>query len=380
MFSTYKSGGYFLKYKVEIWTIQDLIDAHEADQIELNPPYQRNAVWRLSSQKLLIESIKSHWPLPTFFLLKRKKGKYDMVDGQQRARSIIGYWKGQFPDNNNIIFSDTFKKDKSNKAEVNQFSKHKLNFTLMTKEDSEDIEEFYSRVNTTGLRLSKGEVIQAAQVKTKLLNLVQNIAEHPLFTELKLFSASTLNRMNDIDFISELVALLEFGITEKKYAADKLFANDISEKKYSELEKKFIKILKHISRFDSITPMRVTRYRQINDFYTLVGFLNNNLNVNKATLDYFYKTLVILGSYITPSQEDCEPLLEYALNCVTQSNSEKARLKRNQLFELIFLNTSDHPNETQKSILRYFQSDIDCITTFSEYTLIDIDRLNSPME
>ena len=370
-----------MKYEVEIWTIEDLIEAHEANQINLNPPYQRNAVWTLKSQKLLIESIKSRWALPTFFMLKNSDGKYEMVDGQQRARSIINYWKGLFPDNNKVIFSDTFKVDKSNKAEVNQFSKHKLNFTIITKLDGDKhIEEFYDRVNTTGLRLSKGEIIKAAQVETKLLNLVQKIADHPLFTDLNLFSKVTLNRMNDIDFVSELVALLELGITDKKKKADKLFEKDISARKSSVLEGKFIEILEHISRFDSITPIRTTRYRQKNDFYTLFGFLKDNISIKDDTLDYFYEILVILDPYITPSQEDCEPLLDYANNCVTQSNADHARLKRNQFFNDLFLNKSKQTNETQSAILTYFQSDDDCVTKLSGFTLIDIDKLGTPEE
>ncbi len=375
------NGGNNLKFKVEIWKISDLLESYEAGQIELDPPYQRNEVWTLKSQKLLIESIKNNWPIPTFFFLKREDGKYEMVDGQQRSRSIIGYWRGHFPDTNKIKFDDSFKGDKTNKDALDQFNKYELNITIISELiEDEHIEEFYDRVNSTGLRLSKGETIKAAHVRTNLLNLIQNLANNPLFTDLKLFSAATLKRMNDIDFISELVALLEFGITEKKKAADDLLRTDILEEKYSELEEKFIEIHQHISRFNSITPIRTTRYRQKNDFYTLFGFLKSNLSIDHGTLDYFYKTLVVLGPYITPSQENCDPLLEYAVNCVTQSNSENARLKRNEFFETIFLNTSEQPNETQLSILRFFQSDDDCVTSLSGFTLIDIDRLNNPLE
>lgn len=138
--------------------------------------------------------------------------------------------------------------------------------------------------------------------------------------------------------------------------------------------------MRHISRFNSITPIRTTRYRQKNDFYTLFGFLKSNLSIDHGTLAYFYKTLVVLGPCITPSQENCDPLLEYAINCVTQSNSENARLKRNKFLEDIFLNTTEQLNEGQLSILRFFQSEADCVTSLSGFTLIDIDRLNDPVD
>jgi hypothetical protein len=45
--------------------------------------------------------------------------------------------------------------------------------------------------------------------------------------------------------------------------------------------------------------------------------------------------------------------MEYAVNCVTQSNSKKAREARNKLFEELFLNLSDRPNATQLAIANY---------------------------
>lgn len=370
-----------MEFKVEIWKIIDLLGLYETGQIDLSPPYQRNEVWTLKSQKLLIESIKNNWPIPNFFLLRKEDDKYEMVDGQQRSRSIIGYWKGHFSDTNKIFFNDSFKAERNNKDALDQFKNYKLNITtIFNLSDDEHIEEFYDRVNSTGLRLSKGETIKAAHVKTNLLNLIEQLADDPLFTDLKLFSPATLKRKNDIDFIAELVALLEFGISEKKKAVDNLFQSDISDDKYSELEKKFINILKHISRFNLITPIRTTRYRQKNDFYTLFGFLNNNINIYSDTLDYFYKTLVVIDPHITPSQENCDPLMEYAVNCVTQSNSENARKNRNEFFNDLFLNTSGKLNNTQLSIVEFFQSGDDCKMSLSGYTLIDIDCLNNPLE
>ena len=189
-----------------------------------------------------------------------------------------------------------------------------------------------------------------------------------------------LFRSNDIDFVSELIALIEHGISEKKEKVDFMYENDISEDKCNELEDKFVNILMHISRFNSIIPLRTTRYRQKNDFYSLFAFISNNITIDDTTLDYFYKLLVKIGPYIRPSQDGCAPLKNYAINCVTQSNSKNARLLRNTFFEEFLLNQNSKPNATQEAIMDFFDMDKSNYLRLSGYILIDLDQMKIPEE
>src|SRR5687768_14570738 len=90
----------FMDFKIEEWSISKLIAIYEAGNLNLNPPYQRGDIWTLPAKKKLIDSIKLRYPLPGFFLYNNGGNKYEMVDGQQRTRTIIGYSKGLFPDLN----------------------------------------------------------------------------------------------------------------------------------------------------------------------------------------------------------------------------------------------------------------------------------------
>ncbi len=370
-----------MEYKNKEWKIDHFLTLYESDRIDLSPPYQRKEIWTSKDQKLLIDSIKKNFPMPNFFLLDKGNDTYEMVDGQQRSRSIINYWKGKFPDFEKETMTEEFKKDPANGTKVKHFNDYRMSITVITRlYEDESIEDFYTLVNKSGYGLSRPEVKKAEYFSTKFLHLIMKLAENDLLTELNIFSSTTLKRMNDIDFVSELVAAIEHGITEKKDKVDYMYENDITQEKSDEIEEKFLAIIKIISRFNSIMPIRATRYRQKNDFYSLFVFISNNITIDSDTFDYFYKLLVRIGPCISPSQEICEPLQKYAINCVTQSNSKNARLLRNTFFEDFLLNKNSEPNKTQEDIMDYLEMDRRSLRTFSGYRVIDLDKMKIPEE
>jgi len=194
-------------FKIEEWTIKKLLKLYEDQKLNLNPPYQRNDIWPLANKKRLIDSIKSGYPLPMFFL-HHKDDLFDMVDGQQRTRTLIGYKKDIFPDLKKIKYSN------SNQDELNNY---RIGVTIISNEDDEKImQDFYYRVNKFGTKLNRPEILKAQYFDTYFQNLVEEISESEEFQRLQLFSDSSLDRMNDMDFIGELLALTKFGITDKK--------------------------------------------------------------------------------------------------------------------------------------------------------------------
>ncbi len=335
-----------MKFKIDFLTIQKLIDLYENDDLDLNPPYQRNEIWSMQSKKLLIDSIQIGFPLPNFFILE-KNSKYEMVDGQQRSRTIIGYYKGFFPDKDDEFFD---------KETHKEFLNYKISVTYISDLDnSEAIENFYARVNSTGLKLNRPELNKAKYYDTRFLNLLETLSINHDFSDLNLFAEQSLARMNDIDFISEIVSQIKNGITDKKSGVDRLFENDINEEDFTKLSDRFKKVIGILKQFNDIYLIKKTRYKQKNDFYTLFGFINNNLNLKNDTFKYFYNVLVLIGEEISPSNDECESFKEYALHCVSQSNSKNAREERLKFFSELFLNKKNEPNAIQLDILKYFE-------------------------
>jgi len=70
-----------------------------ADREITIPDFQRAFVWSMQQASRLIESFLMGLPVPEVFLYKDSDGKYLVIDGQQRLRSVIGFMDGVFPDN-----------------------------------------------------------------------------------------------------------------------------------------------------------------------------------------------------------------------------------------------------------------------------------------
>jgi uncharacterized protein with ParB-like and HNH nuclease domain len=84
-----------MDYTLKEFTIYQLFDLVDKDRIDLNPSYQRNFIWSPDDQRDLIDTILKGYPLPSFFLFIKSDGRYEMVDGQQRTKTIYRFIKGE---------------------------------------------------------------------------------------------------------------------------------------------------------------------------------------------------------------------------------------------------------------------------------------------
>ncbi|MGA2406055.1 MAG: DUF262 domain-containing protein [Bacteroidales bacterium] len=338
-----------MEFKAFTFSIKSLIDLYEKDELILDPPYQRNFIWSKADQEQLIDSILNNYPLPNLFFLKKEE-KLEVVDGQQRIRTIINYHKGLL-----------IPKNKNQRKENIKYDKF-LNYILLRieitslEEGKDFIEDFYTRVNKTGLKLNKPELNKAEYFYTEFLALNQELASCEQINELDIFTDATTKRMNDIDFISELVALLNFGIYDKKDKVEELYDTDITPEIKENLKNDFIEILDIFIVLNTVSSIKKSRYKQRNDFFTLFGFIKDLRD--RLTIEdfiYIYNILILIQDDISPSNEFCPPFREYALNCVSQSNSKPARSKRLKFLHDLFLNKSMKPSFEQAEVMKYYE-------------------------
>lgn len=77
-------------------TIDDICRLMNREKFLVRPPYQRDEVINKIKSSALIESIVLGIQLPPIFLFKRIDGVYEVVDGQQRLLSILGFLGREF--------------------------------------------------------------------------------------------------------------------------------------------------------------------------------------------------------------------------------------------------------------------------------------------
>ena len=359
-----------MKYSNLEWTIRELVDLIESKKINLRPPYQRNFIWPSKDQKLLIDSIRKGYPLPNFFILKNKDNTFEMVDGQQRAVTIYRFINNEFDDSSKQYYKD---------YKGNTFMDYKLNVVLL--EDfnggTEKKEEFFYLVNKRGVHLNPSEVNHAYYHDTDFMNLVNRMSEYQPLIDLDIFTDKTVMRMNDRSLIEELAAYLLKGITDKRSAVEALFKSAINSE-LSELQfTRFCNIIDRINVIQDIKPINETRYKQRNDFYTLFCFIDSHISDSISVLKEQYKILVYISNngIISPSNDDYDLFKEYAINCVSQTNSKKAREFRLSFFEKLLANVSDEVSEEQLQLIDFAKNELGeslSLVKSNEYLLIKL--------
>lgn len=357
-----------MRYYFENWSISTLLNLYEENRLDLNPPYQRNDIWSIPAKKKLIDTIKEGFPLPNFFLYLNDKGIYEMVDGQQRTRTFLGYVSDLFPDSNKIWF-------KESDQNLIMFNYMLMIIIITDVENHKKITDFYYKVNKFGTKLNRPEIIRSEHFDNPVQKLIEDISYSPEFKELELFSENSENRLMDQDFIGELLALIRYDITDKKDYVEKLF-EEFEEKilELLSLDSIFKNILFKIKNLNDYFPIKETRYKQRNDFYTLFSFIKKHPEINEKALLYMYEILIKVDSEISPSNEECFAFQNYAYNCVSQSNSKKAREARLKFFEELLLNTrNDFPTEE----ISEFDNDFHEILNYYKFNNSDLVEINN---
>jgi len=339
-----------MQYIIRSIKIIELLDMIKNDTIDLKPYYQRNDIWSRKDQELLIDSICKGFPLPSFFIFQRTKGHFEMVDGQQRTRTIMRFINEKITNSEKSSFSTI---DREN------FLNYKLCITeIYNVENDKEIEYFYVLVNKRGKHLTTPELHKAEFAGTNFLETVEGLLEYQNLMDLNLFTEATTKRMSDRNFIEELVAYLIYGIQDKKKIIERIYKDDITEDKKEIVENDFCKVIDKIHFLNELFPIHKTRYKQRNDFYTLFNFVYENINQSNKLFEAQYNTLLAIAPYVSPSNNNCPPLKNYALNCVSQSNSKNAREERLNFFNAILLNKEDDisKNDIVADIANYIDS------------------------
>ena len=301
-----------------------------------------------------------------------------MVDGQQRAITISKYIKNEFTDSKKRYFKD---------IDPQKFMSYILNVTELydiNTLNNESLEDFYSLVNKRGVHLNSAEINKAQYHNAPFMIFVSELMDLQQLSELDIFSSKAVQRMNDRSLIEELVAYLFKGkVTDKRKAVDELLETTLNKENINEIRNQFIYILNILCDFNKVTPLKETRFKQRNDFYTLFCFIAKHKDLPLAVLKEQYNFLCFIDKkgYIRPTNEDCETFKEYAFHCVTQSNSKNARQTRLEILEEILIVKDPNEKSLRLSDVCEYLEDENAIESISfkdiqGYKIIDLSQFN----
>ncbi|MCF0075598.1 DUF262 domain-containing protein [Dyadobacter sp. CY261] len=372
-----------MEYNIVEYTIKTLYDLVKNEKIDLNPSYQRNFIWSPINQRELIDTILRGYPLPALFLYQKDDKRYEMVDGQQRTKTIFRFITGA------ITASKKFGNASFKGINQESFLNYKIPVIEIKNLSADDsLKEFYVLINKKGVHVNTAESNKSEYHDTNFLKLANEVLTYQNLIDLNLFTETATKRMNDRAFIEELLGYLIIGVSkDKRRVVADLFESDISEQEYEVACSLFKAVIDKIQKCNEYYPIAKTRYKQKNDFYTLFCFLHESDDSFDVNL-YQYKILLVLDGndqenrqMIRPSNEECEALKAYAINCVTQSNSKSARESRLRFFKSMLENINLDENDDLNDVLNYlvevFGQDKVEVKEVGPYILLNVDPLIS---
>ncbi len=173
-----------MKISHEIKKIDDLIKIR--DKIHLNPSWQRGPVWPTSKQALLIDSILRGYDIPMIYLREctpEVTYKYEVVDGQQRLRSLWNFIDGKYtlPDNLDKVGNTSIsgkKYDDLPKTLRSRMADFRIVIAFVKNAREPEVSLLFSRMQM-GVRLNPPELRNAIQ--SGLRHAVDAVALSHLF-------------------------------------------------------------------------------------------------------------------------------------------------------------------------------------------------------
>ena len=198
--------------------IKDVLIEYKRRGIILQPEFQRQFVWSKTKQKELIKSLYAGFPLPMFYFAETGNGKYEVVDGQQRLTTILGFLNPDGIDKHiksklisNIQINHNG--DRINLSELRQIVRKRKIYCVTLPKTSVNLKYEIFQVLNQGATMLKPQEIRNCLLASempefnKLLKTVAN--------KLRKITGMTLDRM-----LGEELALRFFVVNKYGYERD----------------------------------------------------------------------------------------------------------------------------------------------------------------
>lgn len=265
-------------YSSSNWTVENIYQM--ANIINFEPDYQRQRVWKLSNNQLLIDTILRGFPIPPIFVNQTITDgilQYDMMDGRQRIEATIDFLDNNFKtgsmsadameDELDENLDGLYFKELPLRAQnqIKSYSFHILNFS-----DTDNATDVFSRINN-GVPLNRSE-LRHAMVNSALRNIICHaVSSHDFFKQLP---------VKNTRYAHEDIAAQIFIVCEK---------NGFATLNNNELDAAY-------DRYGHITPSKAT-LAVFNDVLNILAFIVANykysMRWNKSVI------LVFMLIYVT---------------------------------------------------------------------------------
>jgi len=268
------------------WSVGDLVNWYKSGELIINENFQRHSVWSPQAKTFFIDSILNELPLPKIFIRTIINGKLqktikEVVDGQQRIRSIVEFADDKFALGSK---SEKFVGQKySDLADDLQktFLSCSIAIEQLFNAGEDDVIDIFARLNSYTVSLNAAEK-RHAHYQTELKFFVRRMStKYRWFIEkYGVFTIRQRFRMDDDEFFAELTRLIVDGIGDG--GADKLnkFYKSMTDDKFDERRQRSVDaVLDEVINFFD-TDLSVFLKGPLGKHYQLYGLCAAYLHIN----------------------------------------------------------------------------------------------------
>ncbi|HEY8665872.1 MAG TPA: DUF262 domain-containing protein [Tepidisphaeraceae bacterium] len=261
-------------------TVTDLINLQENGQLNLNPSFQRDSVWKPLHRRRFVQTILDGYPVPSIFLYHDDEGMYHVLDGKQRLETIFKFAKVsgvakevlqvkyKLPDDEAERWYDWKALGKAGKWP--EFKAYRVQ-VVEVRGPMSDIVELFVRINSTGTALTRSEVNNAKFYKTAFMKEARRLARNfrRYLEDSRIVLPAQVVRMKDIELLSELMAsIANSGPINKKAAVDKAIQGDgLNGNTLGKIVRELTATMNSVRKM--FPDLYCTRFHNISEFYSL---------------------------------------------------------------------------------------------------------------
>ena len=174
------------EYTIEIVVQKYLNDLDKNENEFFVPEYQREFVWDDVRQSRFIESLMIGLPIPYIFLAETDKGRYEIVDGSQRIRTLAAFLNDELKikglekieDLNNLVFSNL---DISRQRKFKNISLKMIVLSERTTDETKN--DIFERINR-GSDLLKDMEYRKGIYTGEFNDYLYKLSQNPLYVKL----------------------------------------------------------------------------------------------------------------------------------------------------------------------------------------------------
>ena len=221
------------RVEYESLIIQDLLGYHDRNELDIAPWYQRRSVWTRPQKAYLINTIHESKPVPSLYIrhavdFESEKSIKEVVDGQQRIRSVIEYRSDKFPARHPKHREPVYYSGLTRDERV-RFLQASLSVGYMVGATDEDVIEIFARINTVSKTLNPQERRNANYSGSyKQFCLTESAKRLSFWRDNGIFTDAQISRMLEVQFVSDVVMNMVGGLQDfsEKKLSDYYKAND----------------------------------------------------------------------------------------------------------------------------------------------------------